>query len=312
MRLIKAFQEDILLMEGALGERLKREFDIRPDEHVALAAHVYDERAKCALETLWNGYMHIAKRFALPFLATTPTRRVNRERVAASRFDSGIVQDNVRFLHDIRRNGQIEMYVGALVGCKGDAYRATDVLSETEAEAFHSWEAELFAANGIDFFFAGIMPALTEAAGMARALSATKKPYIISFMIRRNGRLIDGTPIGEAIAYIDARTDPSPLCYMVNCVHPDILYRGLSLASNRTAQVRERLCGIQTNASPLSPEELDDAQELRASNPERLAQSTMRLCEKIDLKIVGGCCGTNDAYMDAIAREIRKATLMRR
>ena len=62
-----------ILMEGALGERLKREFDLDISGTVAMADLIYQQKGRMALKTLWNEYMDIAHRYQLPFLATTPT-----------------------------------------------------------------------------------------------------------------------------------------------------------------------------------------------------------------------------------------------
>ncbi len=141
-----------------------------------------------------------------PFLATTPTRRANRERTAQAGYDKTLLRDNVAFLKEVREQtgGESGMYVGALMGCRGDAYRADDVLAAGEARVFHSWAADAFAEAGVEFLYAGILPALCEAIGMAQAMEQTGLPYLVSFMIRKNGRLMDGTPIAEAIAAIDA------------------------------------------------------------------------------------------------------------
>ena len=64
-----------VLMEGALGERLKREYGLTINGSVAMADLIYSQQGRVALETLWRGYMGIAGKYNLPFLATTPTRR---------------------------------------------------------------------------------------------------------------------------------------------------------------------------------------------------------------------------------------------
>lgn len=291
-----------ILMEGALGERLKREYGLNPDESVAWASLVYSERGRDALKALWGGYIETARRYGLPFAATTPTRRANRERVASSRCGEEIIHDNVAFLRGIRESCGAEMFVGGLMGCRGDAYSAEAVLPEMDAHAFHSWQAGLFADEGADFLYAGIMPALGEAKGMARAMEDTGLPYLISFMIRENGRLIDGTPIHCAIEAIDAATKRKPLCYMTNCVHPSVLLKALRAEFNRTDLVRERFCGIQANTSPLEPEELDGSACLKTSGSTELAEGIAELEELITLKIVGGCCGTDNSHMEEIAR----------
>ncbi len=293
-----------VLMEGALGERLKREYGLTFDENVAMAGLVKAPKGRAALQALWNSYIEIAKEHDLPFLATTPTRRANRERIAQSEFDENLIRDNVEFLKRVRREANIaNMFIGGLMGCKGDAYTADLILTADEARDFHSWQCDLFKKAEVDFLFAGIMPALSEAIGMAQAMEATGLPYIISFMIEKNGRLIDGTTIYEAICNIDAQVSRQPLCYMTNCVHPDVLYEGLNQPFNQTDTLRRRFKGIQANTSPLSPAELDGASDLKSSDPDLLASSIVKLSKVMDLSIVGGCCGTDHHHMEAITKK---------
>lgn len=293
-----------ILMEGAIGERLKREYNIAFDEHVAMSGLVYNEHSRQALKEIYTEYVEIANRYNLPFMATTPTRRANKERVQLSGFDETIIQSNVDFLKEIQLKTTTPMYIGGLMGCKGDAYKSTEVLSIEEAFEFHSWAANLFKEASVDFLMAGIMPALPEAIGMAQAMEQTGLPYIISFMIRENGRLIDGTTIHDAIEAIDNATSRKPICYMTNCVHPINLQKALNQSFNTTSLVKERFKGIQANTSSLSPEELDNNQELITSDSISLANDMMLLYDHIDLKILGGCCGTDGAHINELARRI--------
>lgn len=288
-------------MEGALGERLKREYGFLPDNNVALANILYRQGGKNALYALWNQYIDIAKANHLPFIATTPTRRANIERVAKAGYDENIIFDNVSILKQLRDLSDIEMYIGGLMGCRGDAYKATEFLDATEAKEFHSWQANLFAQADVDFLYAGIMPTLSESIGMALAMEQTGLPYIISFMVRENGRLLDETTINDAIERIDNSVERKPVCYMTNCVHPSVLYKALSWGFNQTLLVRQRFQGIQANASALSPEELDNAQELKSSDCLSLAKAMYELKNVMTLKIVGGCCGTDNTHLAQIA-----------
>lgn len=190
------------------------------------------------------------------------------------------------------------------MGCYGDAYKADDGLSIEDALAFHSWQADLFKKAEVDFLYAGIMPTLDEAIGMAKAMERTLLPYIISFMIREDGKLIDGTTINDAIESIDKSIKRIPMCYMTNCVHPDIVYKALSKNFNRTEIVRNRFRGIQANAACLSPEELDNSCELISSTPSNLAESMIKLQKDFNFKIFGGCCGTDDKFIEEIARQL--------
>jgi S-methylmethionine-dependent homocysteine/selenocysteine methylase len=296
-----------ILMEGALGERLKREFNIKFDNIVAMASLIYNPDSKQAMQNIFKEYMKIAEKYDLPFIATTPTRRANKERVMQSNYNEKIIEDNVRFLQQIKSSTSGDMFVGGLMGCKGDAYKATEILSVEEAQEFHSWQANLFKASGVDFLFAGIMPALTEAIGMAKAMENTGVPYIISFMIRDDGKLIDGTTIHNAILNIDNATVQKPICYMTNCVHPKILRKSLSFSFNETKLVKERFCGIQANTSALSPEELDNCCDLKPSDCVSLAQDMMKLYQYFTPKIFGGCCGTDNTHIEEIAKRLKKA-----
>ncbi|MFT5871281.1 MAG: S-methylmethionine-dependent homocysteine/selenocysteine methylase [Clostridium sp.] len=295
-----------ILMEGALGERLKREYDIPSDEITALAGHIYNKKSKQALKELFHQYIKISKHYNLPIMLTTPTRRANKERVTESKYNENIIYDNVSFLREIKHEYPSNVYIGGLMGCKGDAYKATDVLSEEEAFEFHSWQSSLFAKAKVDFLYAGIMPALSESIGMARAMENTSLPYIISFMIKNDGKLIDGTTINDAIIAIDNATNCNPLCYMTNCVHPKVVTEALSQSYNQTDIVKSRFKGIQANTSPLSPEELDGCCDLKTSDANSLASDMLKLYKDFSLKIYGGCCGTDETHMNEIAKRLNQ------
>ena len=299
---------EAILMEGALGERLKREYHLSFDAEIAMAGLIYSERGRAALEALWKEYAEIAHAYHLPFLATTPTRRTNRERVARSRYDDTVIRDNVEFLRSVQAKQKVEMFVGGLAGCRGDAYTGFDCLPFEEARAFHAWETERFAQAGVDFIYAALMPTLDEAAGMAVAQEAFRIPYIISFTIQRNGCLIDGTSISSAISRIDEMTEHKPLCYMTNCVHPRIVAEALSQSFNRTELVKTRFLGLQANTSDLPYDELDRAALLHTSSPAALADAMMEVREIQPLRIFGGCCGTDGRHLREIAKRLSSGT----
>ena len=196
----------------------------------------------------------------------------------------------------------VDMYIGGLMGCKGDAYTGEEALNLEEAIDFHSWQAGLFKSAKVDFLYAGIMPVLTEAIGMAVAMSDTDIPYIISFTIQRDGKLIDGHTIDDAIHCIDNHVSNKPVCYMTNCVHPDIVYEALSHKFNQTQTVKSRFWGIQANTSQLSYKELDGANHLHTSSAADLSEAILKLKSDCHLKIFGGCCGTDSSHMEKIAK----------
>lgn len=293
-------------MEGALGERLKREFGLLPHPEVALAVHGTTEAGQTALKALWWECASIAHDHELPFLATTPTRRANRARTAKAGFDQTLIRKNVRFLRSVLDACPGTAYLGGMVDSHGDAYTGEGALSEGEAQGFHRWQVEALAEEQVDFLCGVLLPTLPEAAGLARAMEENGLPYLLSFTIQKDGCLIDGTPISQAIAFIDGLVHPAPLCYMTNCVHPSIVYEALSAPCNKVPLMKSRFLGIQGNTSPLSYAELDRATDLLTSAPVFFAAAEVRLLELAPFQIFGGCCGTDGRHLRKIARRLRQ------
>lgn len=295
----------LLLMEGALGERLKREYGLTTKGIADMAGLVYLPEGRDALRAIWGEYIQVARTYGLPFIATTPTRRANRDRIPAAGLDEHVFEDNVCFLAEIRDQSGIEMYAGGMMGSVGNAYTAEGCLSSYQAVAdFHRWEAGLFSAAGADFLFAGLIPTLPEALGIAIAMAETPCPYLISLTIQGDGCLMDGTPIDTAIAQVDAMVERRPECFMTNCVHPSIVSQALAQPFNQTERVRKRFKGLQANTSALPYCELDNSPTLRTSPPDELAAGMLRLRKENGFQVFGGCCGTDARHMEAMARAL--------
>lgn len=84
-------------------------------------------------------------------------------------------------------------------------------------------------------------------------------------------------------------------------LHPDILYKALRYDFNRTHLVKQRFHGIQANTSQLPPELLDNSKDLKCSDCLELAQAMYKLTEVMTVKIVGGCCGSDNTHISKIA-----------
>ena len=136
----------------------------------------------------------------------------------------------------------------------------------------------MLAEAGVDFLLAATLPALSEATGLAMALAATGKPYIVSFVVRREGTLLDGTPLKEAFAAIDAAVNPRPLAYLVNCTHASIFRAALLHEVNSSSLVRERVVGLLANTAALNPEELDNSAGLVEEDPEAYSADQSPVC----------------------------------
>lgn len=297
---------ELLLTEAALVERLKSEFHLKMDPHINHAGLIYTHPE--VLEFLYRQYISIGQKHDLPVMIMTPTRKVNEESAGRSAFRyQKILQDASRLLNRIREDaGEYSgrIMIGGLLGCRGDAYSGKKELDAEEAFRFHQRQTMQFIPENIDYLFAGIMPEINESIGMARAMAETGLPYIISFMLRKEGCLPDGTYLCDAIQMIDKQLDPPPLCYMTNCIHPSNLIKAMSHEYNANRPELSRFMGIQANASDLSPEALNNCQVLQQGDFYRMAEEMHFLRKKYNLKIFGGCCGTNDTFLKMLSKKL--------
>lgn len=300
-----------ILGEGAVIERLRRNTDFELNPHIVNSAFIYDDAKRAALEAICRQYLDIGFQYGLPLLLSTPTWRASRERIAAAGHEGLDVNgDNFRFLDALRNSyGEYARKVAicGLMSCRGDAYDPADALAPAEARDFHAWQATMLAEAGVDFLLAATLPALSEATGLASAMAATGKPYIVSFVARPEGTLLDGTPLKDAIAAIDAAADPRPLAYLINCTHASIFRAALQHEVNSSRLVRERVVGLLANTAALSPEELDNSAGLIEEEPEAFGRSVASLHGDLGMKILGGCCGTDDRHIRCLAKELALA-----
>ena len=297
-----------ILGEGAVIERLRRNPGIRLDDHVVNSALIYEESGRTALETIYRQYLSIGRRYGLPLVVSTPTWRAGRQRIAAAGLAGRDLNgDNTRFLAELRDDfGDYARQVAicGLMSCRGDAYKPDEAMSADAAAGFHAWQADALAAAGVDFLLAATLPALSEAVGLARAQAATGLPYVISFVARREGTLLDGTPLSDAITAIDAAVAPPPVAYLVNCTHASNFRSALLNERNSSPLVRQRVIGLLANTAALSPEELNERTELVEEAPEVFGNSVAALHSELGMKILGGCCGTDERHIECLARAL--------
>lgn len=297
-----------ILAEGAIVERLRRERGVPLHPQLVHATMVEDPEGQRVLAGLYGEYLEVARRERLPMVVFTPTWRASAERTsAAGRAVRNLNGAAVRFLKDVVAEAgpfPQRVLVGGLVGCRGDAYRSEEGLPSAEAESFHAPQLEALAGAGVDFFQAATMPALPEALGMARAMAHTGVPFVISFVVRADGTLLDGTPLDEAVMAIDEVT-PRPEGAMLNCVHARTAMAALDAAERRRPGIAGRVVGLQANTSALPPEALDGAAELDAEPPEAFAAGMRDVHRRYGIKILGGCCGSDTRHIAALAAAMR-------
>jgi len=291
-------KNNLILIEAAIVERLRRAGQVELHPSLVHATFIYDDIGRAELEKLYRGYISIALEAEVPILLITPTWRANYERVKNAEVNSSINADAVRFMLDLRESyGSYAslIKIGGVVGCKNDCYKPEEGLTKSESESFHSWQINHLAKSGVDYLLATTLPNVIEAIGIAKAMQETGVPYIISFVIDRNGLVLDGVGLWDAISQIDLETSHQPLCYMVNCSYPTFLH-----AEEQPTVLFTRLMGYQANSSSLSHSELDGSAELQIEDVSEWAEEMLKLNREYGVKILGGCCGTDDTHLRSL------------
>ncbi len=167
---------------------------------------------------------------------------------------------------------------------------------------YHRDQADVLAGLDVDLLYAPTFPAFSELSGVARAMAETGRPYALAPMLHPKGTMLDGTLLADAIAWIDAEISPPPRHYMIGCLYPTHAQTALQALRAAQSALVKRVRGLKANASPLAPEDLDKLNHLAATDVQIWARDELRCAREFNLAILGGCCGTDERYIEALAK----------
>jgi homocysteine S-methyltransferase len=188
-------------------------------------------------------------------------------------------------------------FVGGSFAPLEDCYSPASVPSESELRQEHRLHATWLAEAGADFLLPETINSGIEAQIMAEAASVTGLPFIISFVVDACGRLLDGTPIAEAVEKTDL---PGRVGVSLNCRPVDIIDEAFLTLSS----VYDGAIGLYPNGIGCPHDDLGWCFTETDDDVEKFVSSALRW-KRQGVKIIGGCCGTTPDYI----RELRKALL---
>ncbi|MDR7253118.1 homocysteine S-methyltransferase [Nocardioides sp. BE266] len=264
---------------------------------------VEDERGRRELDSYYRGFVDVAAGAGAGLLLETATWRANPDWGARLGYDAEALRRvNVRAVEGLRelaeevRERVAAVQVVGSIGPRGDGYVAGEMEADQAAD-YHRAQVAAFAEAGADLTTAYTLTTVAEAIGIVRAAGDVGLPVGIAFTVETDGRLPDGTPLGEAITTLDAATGSGAAHLLVNCAHPDHVAPGVDEAAPWAA----RIAGLRVNSSRLSHAELDEAEELDEGDLADLTATTRGLLARLPAaRIVGGCCGTDVRHVAAM------------
>ncbi len=251
---------------------------------------------RAMLTHYYTGYAEIARLVDAGLMLEAPTWRANPDWGAKLGYDArNLARVNraaMSFMAELRERLAIPVtLISMTLGPRGDGYRPGARVDPDEAAEYH--RPQLEAATGADLATAYTLTDPGEAIGIVRAARAAGVPIGISFTVETDGRLPDGTTLGDAITTVDAAAPPDH--FGINCAHPT------HIAAAGRGPWRKRIAVLRPNASTLSHAELDEASELDDGDPAELAQSCRAIVGRFpNLRVLGGCCGTDARHVAAL------------
>jgi len=198
-----------------------------------------------------------------------------------------------------------DILIQGLIGPRGDAYERNLIITENEAEDYHSVQLTTLKEANVDLALAMTFNNIPESIGVARAAKIIGVPLAISLSLDSTSKLNSGPSLADAITTIDDETDQAPEFYLINCSHP-LEYEPAIESGDWINRVR----GVRPNASKIEKIALCQIGHLEEGDPVELGRQCGDLARRYPhMDIWGGCCGTWDTHLDQIAKNILGATI---
>ena len=263
------------------------------------------EEGRQDLAEYYERFLDIARQSGRGFVLDAPTWRAGVAWAGPlGQSVAEVLQTNERAVHFVsgirerHETDALPILVNGLVGPSGDAYAPEEMLSYQDALLIHAPQIHALGRAGVDMISAMTLTHSGEAVGMVRAAAEIDVPIVIAFTLETDGRLPSGQLLAGAIGEVDEATGGGPAYYMINCAHPDHFRHVLESGGAWTT----RIGGIRSNASRMSHAELDEAETLDDGDPGELGRLNAELFQFLpNIRVVGGCCGTDHRHIGCIA-----------
>ncbi|MGI9603771.1 MAG: homocysteine S-methyltransferase family protein [Acidimicrobiales bacterium] len=296
---------EVLLTDGGLETTLI--FDAGYDlPEFASFPLLETDTGRTSLVDYYRTYADAARRHGVGIVLETPTWRASADWGSVLGYDADslatINAAAVDLLRQIRAEYEpvgTKVVISGNLGPRGDGYEPGDQMTADEAADYHGAQVATLADSGADQITVLTMTYAEEAVGVARAAVAAAMPSVISFTVETDGHLPTGQPLGDAIEQVEAATGGAPIAYGINCAHPDHFRTMLATGGGWV----ERIGLVRANASRMSHDELDNAEELDVGDRAELGALYAELRQLLpNLAVMGGCCGTDHGHIHEIGR----------
>ena len=168
------------------------------------------DHGRSLLREYYDGYAAVARRAGAGLILETPTWRANPDWAAKVGYDRAALDRVNRASVELAQqvaDGYTDLpvvLVSGQMGPRGDGYVAGERADPDEAAEYHRPQVEVVRGGRGGPGDRADADRAEEAIGVVRAARAAGLPVAISFTVETDGRLPDGTPLGQAIERVDA------------------------------------------------------------------------------------------------------------
>ncbi len=277
-----------VLLDGSMGTQLAEASVVMGGQanlsHPETVTAIHRSYAEIGVDLIITNTLTMNRIFIESHHLDIDTRQVN---LAGARLACSVIHEGQFVLGDVSSTGKLLQPNGPL--------------AEEEAYAAYAEQATILAEGGVDGFIIETMIDLKEALCALRACKTTGLPVIISMAfetVRRGGRTVMGNSARDCAITLAAE---DPLALGANC-------GGLTPAEMaEVVAVMKRETAIPIIAQP------------NAGRPRFVAGNTVfdmtpqdfaagvQKCRDAGAGLLGGCCGTTPAHIQAVADSLRKS-----
>ena len=175
-----------------------------------------------------------------------------------------------------------------------DCYRPDRVPDDAALASEHAEHCQNLAAAGVDAILCETHNSLREACAAARAASATGLPVLVSFVCWEGATLLSGERLADAVLAVRALR---PAAVLVNCLPPSNAMACLEVLAQAGLPF-----GVYANLG--APDDTTGFRRREDVSPRRFAEAAAEWVAA-GARLVGGCCGTTPAHIEAICRSLR-------
>lgn len=285
--------DSILLMDGATGTELQRRgFELTAPGWSATAIR---EAPETLLE-IHQDYVNAGAE-----IITANTFRTHARNLKETEWKNDaclLTQEAV----EIARQAANELtYIAGSVAPLEDCYSPQLTPSKTELEEEHTQHIQNLMNAGVDVVLIETQITIREAFIAASCCDRLGVPYMVSFTCGRDGNLLSGEPLDQAILNV---VPFSPEAVLFNCLPVDEvaakleLVRKLNESPSTDSSIRS---GAYANTGRLCSDGTWESTE--GAYPAVYAEFAATWKE-LGIKLIGGCCGTTPKHIESIYKAV--------